>query len=66
MENEVTVIKTEEQLIERRGYLRVPVQFRQMYGSPLHYNNPTAIIETVDGKVRLVYEWPEGDVKKKT
>lgn len=52
--------KTEELLIERRGYLKVPDEFKQKQGTPKNYPNPVAFIEQDKSAntVRLVYEWP--------
>ena len=51
------VVKTKEQLIERRGYLKVPGQFRREFGSPKHYPNPDAKIEKDGATTRLTFEW---------
>lgn len=58
--------KTKEQLIERRGYLKVPDEFKNEHGTPKQFPNPDAYIETDESAniVRLVYEW-ERDSKGK-
>lgn len=51
--------KTKELLIERRGYLKVPDEFKKEHGTPKKFPNPDAFIETNTSAkiVRLVYEW---------
>ena len=57
--------RTREKLIERRGYLKVPDEFRDKFGTPKKYPNPVAFVEMSGGngkpeKVKLVYEWDVG------
>ncbi|MCK4829397.1 hypothetical protein KA005_77450, partial [bacterium] len=58
------VVETKEQLIERRGYLKVPGQFRKEFGSPKHYPNPDAKIEKDGTTTRLIFEFDTNDLNK--
>lgn len=57
--NEPEIKRTEEQLIERRGYLKVPDEFRKEHGTPKKFPNPQAFIEKDESAkvVRLIFEW---------
>ena len=56
---------TKEILMEKRGYLRVPDEFRRRFGSSKKYPNPTAIIQEEGTKVRLVFEWNINELNEK-
>lgn len=58
--------QTKEVLIDARGHLMVPDEFRQKYGSPKHYQNPTAYMkkDNISKVVQLIFEWPDGEIVK--
>ena len=55
---------TKEVLIDTRGHLKVPDEFRQVHGSPKHYENPTAFMkkDNISKTIQLIFEWPEGEI----
>lgn len=49
--------------IKSMPYVRVPSLFREQYPG-WRNKEPTPLMTSIDGKVRLIYEWNESDILK--
>lgn len=57
---------TIENVIQRKlGYLKVPQAFRDTYGSPVHFPEPTRVSKAEHPEVVfLIYEFPKSEMEK--
>ena len=57
---------TIENVIQRKlGYFKVPQAFRDVFGSPIHFPEPSAVSTAEHSdKVFLIYEFPKSEMDK--
>jgi hypothetical protein len=55
-----------ENVVQRKlGYLKVPQAFRDTYGSPVHFPEPTNVSRAEHPDiVFLIYEFPKSEMEK--
>lgn len=56
---------TEQLLIQKQGYLRLPQRVKDRYGNPKGFSNPDVKVEELDGKLVVCYVFELKDLPKK-